>query len=135
MAKKDDRDLLEVLKFELRFLKEGGYGRSPHAPRRPSLVFEDSLTCMNFNTQEDRIPCESCTLMQFVPPKRASEEIPCRHIPLNDSGQTLASLYESGSQQDIEEALGNWLRASIKRLEQERAAAAIAEKNAKPAPH
>lgn len=129
----DDRDPLEVLKVELRFLEDGGYGRSPHAPRRPSLVFEDSLTCMNFNTQGDREPCESCLLMKFVPPNRASEEIPCRHIPLNDAGQTLASLYQSGNQQDIEEALRNWLLASIKRLEQERAAKASPEKKAKPA--
>ena len=26
---KDERDLLEVLKFELEFLEDGGYGRSP----------------------------------------------------------------------------------------------------------
>ena len=43
----DDRDLLEMLKFELRFLEDGGYGQSPHAARRASLIFEDSLTCMN----------------------------------------------------------------------------------------
>lgn len=131
---KDTRDPLEVLKFELRFLEDGGYGRSPHAPRRPSLVFEDSLTCLNFNTQGDRTPCESCLLMQFVPQNRASEEIPCRHIPLDAAGQTLASLYESGNQQQIEEALGNWLRAAIQRLERERAAKASPEKGAKSAP-
>lgn len=120
---KDDRDLLDVLKFELRFLEEGGYGRSPHAPRRPPLIFEDSLSCMNFNSPGDRIPCTACFLMQFVPPARASEQIPCRHIPLNAAGQTLASLYESGTQQEIEEIFGNWLRNAIQRLEKERAAA------------
>jgi hypothetical protein len=122
--KKDDRDLLEMLKFELRFLEDGGYGHSPHAARRASLIFEDSLTCMNFNSQEDRTPCSACLLMQFVPSNRASEQIPCRHIPLNAAGQTLASLYESAMQIEIEEALGNWLRATIRRLEQERAAKA-----------
>lgn len=116
---KDNRDLLEVLKFELRFLEDGGYGRSPHTPRRASRIFEDSLTCMNFNTQDGRTPCSSCLLMKYVPPSRAAEQIPCRHIPLNLEGQTLASLYESGSQQDIEEALRNWLRTAIKRLELE----------------
>ncbi len=121
---KDDRDLLEMLKFELRFLEDGGYGRSPHAARRASLIFEDSLTCMNFNSQEERHPCSACLLMKFVPPNRASEQIPCRHIPLNKAGQTLASLYESATQQEIEEALGNWLRATIRRLEEERASTA-----------
>lgn len=116
--KKDNRDLLDLLKFELRFLEDGGYGRSPHAARRASLIFEDSLTCMNFNSQ-DRTPCEACLLMKFVPPSRAAERIPCRHIPLNKAGKTLASLYESASQAEIEEALGNWLKAAIRRLEQE----------------
>ena len=120
----DDRDLLDLLKFELRFLEDGGYGQSPHAARRASRIFEDSLTCMNFNSQDERQPCSACLLMQFVPSNRTSEQIPCRHIPLNAAGQTLASLYESGSQMEIEEALGNWLRAAIRRLELERAAGA-----------
>ncbi|HKS74838.1 MAG TPA: hypothetical protein VJQ82_16655 [Terriglobales bacterium] len=115
---KDDRALLQLLKFELRFLEDGGYGRSPHAPRRQSLAFEDSPTCMNFNTQANREPCTSCMLMQFVPPSRVLEQIPCRHILLNAEGQTLCSLYESGDQQKMEEALGTWLRATIKGLEQ-----------------
>jgi hypothetical protein len=112
---------LDLLKFELRFLEDGGYGRSPHAARRASLIFEDSLTCMNFNSQ-DRAPCEACLLMNFVPPSRSAERIPCRHIPLDKAGKTLASLYGLASQQEIEEALGNWLRATIRRLEQEQAA-------------
>jgi len=132
---KDNRDLLEILKFELRFLEDGGYGRSPQAPRRPPLVFEDSLSCMNFNSLEDRSPCSTCQLMQFVPANRASEEIPCRHIPLNSAGQTLASLYDSANQQEIEEVLGNWLRATIQRLERERAAAVSAPSGARVAPH
>ena len=120
-SRKDDRDLLDLLKFELRFLEDGGYGRSPHAARRASLVFEDSLTCMNFNSQDERQPCSACLLMKFVPPHRATEQIPCRHISLNAAGQTLASLYESGNPLEIEEALGNWLRGAIRHLEQERA--------------
>jgi hypothetical protein len=119
---KEDRDLLQVLKFELRFLEDGGYGRSPRAPQRPPLIFEDSLTCMNFNTQGYRTPCSACLLMQFVPRDRVSDQIPCRHIPLDAAGRTLSSLYESGTQQEIEDTLGNWLRAAIQRLEQERAA-------------
>jgi hypothetical protein len=114
---------LDLLKFELRFLEDGGYGRSPHAARRASLIFEDSLTCMNFNSQQ-RTPCSACLLMHFVPPSRPAEQIPCRHIPLDAAGQTLSSLYESGGDLvEIEEALGNWLRSTIRRLERERASA------------
>jgi len=129
-----DRDLLEILKFELKFLEDGGYGRSPHAPTRPSLVFEDSLICMNFNTQEDRKPCGDCLLMHFVPTNRASEQIPCRHIPLNGAGQTLASLYERGTQQEIEEALRVWLKNSIRRLEEQRRASETTSPRPHPGP-
>ncbi len=67
---KDDRNLLEVLKFELEFLEQGGYGRLPRESWKPRFIFEDSPTCMNFNSK-DHEPCEECLLMQFVPEKRA----------------------------------------------------------------
>ncbi len=35
---KDERDLLEVLKFELEFLEKGGYGRSPKMSWRPQYI-------------------------------------------------------------------------------------------------
>jgi hypothetical protein len=120
----DSRDVLDLLRFELRFLRDGGYGRSPHAPQRKPLILEDSLSCMNFNSQADRQPCTSCLLMQYVPPDRILAEVPCRHIPLNAAGQTLASLYESGTQQEIEEAVECWLRDAIRHLEAEKAATA-----------
>ena len=40
MHKKDERDLLEVLKFELNFLEKGGYGRSVKTPWRPQFVLK-----------------------------------------------------------------------------------------------
>lgn len=117
---KDERDLLEVLKFELEFLEQGGYGRSPRTPWRPQYIFEDSLTCMNYGCKENRGPCTDCVLMHLVPPKCRSEELPCRHIPFNVLGETLHSLYPYGDQDEIEETVGNWLRATIQRLEEER---------------
>lgn len=119
---KDERDLLEVLKFELAFLEKGGYGRSPRAPRRPQFIFEDSPTCMNYDRKENPRPCSDCVLMQLVPPECRSEKIPCRHIPLGASGETLDSLYRHGDQPEIEEAVRGWLRATIERLEEERRA-------------
>src|SRR6201984_2714582 len=120
---KDERDLLEVLKFELQFLEDGGYGRSPRTPWRPQYIFEDSLTCMNYDSEENPSPCSDCVLMQLVPRERRSERIPCRHIPFNVSGETLDSLYRCSNQRETEETVGGWLRATIQRLEQERAAA------------
>ena len=119
---KDERDLLEVLKFELEFLKDGGYGRSPRTPWRPQYIFEDSLTCMNYDSKENRAPCSDCVLMHLVPPERRFEKIPCRHIPFNVSCETLDSLYRYSDQNEIEETVGGWLRATIQRLEEERMA-------------
>src|SRR5215475_9331132 len=119
---KDERDLLKVLKFELKFLEDGGYGRSPSARWRPQLIFEDSPTCMNFNSSEDPRPCTDCVLIQLVPPEFRSAQIPCRHIPFDSSGETLDSLYRYADQVETEDAVRGWLRAAIKRLEEERAA-------------
>jgi hypothetical protein len=119
---KDERDLLEVLKFELKFLEDGGYGRSPRSPWRPQLIFEDSPTCINFNSAEDPRPCTDCVLVHLVPPEFRSAQIPCRHIPFDSSGETLDSLYRLGDQVEIEEVVRGWLRATIKRLEEDRAA-------------
>jgi hypothetical protein len=121
---KDERDLLEVLKSELKFLEDGGYGRSPRTPWRPQFyIFEDSLTCMNYDSKENPSPCSDCVLMHLVPPEHCSEKIPCRHIPFNVSGETLDSLYRHSDQNEIEETVGGWLRTTIQRLEEERTAA------------
>jgi hypothetical protein len=117
---KDERDLLEVLKFEFQFLKEGGYGRSSRASWRPQYIFEDSLTCMNYDSQENPGPCSDCVFMHLVPSEHHSEKIPCRHIPFNESGETLDSLYRYSDQRETEETVKNWLRSTIQRLEEER---------------
>jgi hypothetical protein len=116
----DKRNLLEVLKFELEFLEQGGYGRLPREAWRPRFIFEDSPTCMNFNSK-DKEPCSECLLMEFVPAEARKEQTPCIHIPLSLSGDTLESLYRTGTQQEIEATLGAWLRTTIHRLEAEKA--------------
>lgn len=117
---KDNRNVLDVLKFELEFLEQGGYGRLPREAWRARFIFEDSPTCMNFSSK-DREPCEECLLMQFVPENVRTEQVPCIHIPLSPGGETIESLYRTGTQQELEEALGGWLRATIRRLEAEKA--------------
>jgi len=115
----DDRNTLEVLKAELNFVKKGGYGRSPREPWRVQLFFEDSPTCMNYDTREDRTPCAECLLMQFVPADKHGEKVPCRHIHLTSSGDTLLQLYRGGTEQEIEEAVSIWLEKEIAKLEGE----------------
>jgi hypothetical protein len=122
---KDERDMLEVLKAELEFLEKGGYGRPPREPWRPACIFEDSPSCVNHEAKQDGAqhelaPCTDCILIDLVPAESRSEKIPCRHIQLTASGETLDSLYRYGDEYEIEETVRNWLRKSIYRLERER---------------
>jgi hypothetical protein len=123
----DERDVLDVLRFELRFLEDGGYGRSPHTPWRPPAIFEDSPACPNFSDPARPHSCDSCLLASFVPEGRREETIPCRFIPITDQGQTVEDFYRTGTQVEMEEALGRWLRDQIQRIERERAAATASE--------
>lgn len=116
---RDDRNTLEVLKAELNFVQKGGYGRSPREPWRATLALEDSPTCMNYDSQENRAPCSKCLLMQFVPDDRRGEKVPCRHIPLTAEGDTLIQLYRGATEPEIDEALEGWLQSTIARLENE----------------
>src|SRR5215469_18781300 len=117
---KDERDLLEVLKSELTFLEKGGYGRSPREPWRPQFIFEDSPTCMNYDSKNHPDPCNSCVLIQLVPPEFRDAKVPCRHIPFSSDGETLDSLYRYADQFEIEQIFGKWLRTTIAKLEKER---------------
>jgi hypothetical protein len=56
--------------------------------------------------------------MDFVPKECHYEAVPCRHIPLNEAGETVDSLYRTGTNEEIERALRQWLLTTIKRLEQ-----------------
>ena len=118
----DKRDILEVLKFELSFLEQGGYGRSVRTPWKPTSVFQDSLTCLNFNDPERPHPCSACFLTDFVPSEAQAENVPCHHIPLNDNGETVDTMERTCNLLELEEALKNWLRSSMQRIERARKA-------------
>jgi hypothetical protein len=104
----------------LKFLEEGGYSRAPFTPWRAPFIFEDSPSCLNFGDTARPHPCIECLLTQLVPQEFRKKDVPCRFIPLNDKGQTIDSLYRTGTQEEIEEALRNWLRREIGRIEAER---------------
>jgi hypothetical protein len=117
----DKRDVLEVLKFELAFLEQGGYGRSVRTPWKATSVFQDSLSCLNFNDPARPHACSECLLTDFVPREAREENIPCHFIPLNQHGETVDSMERHAHQLELEDALKNWLRSTIARLERERA--------------
>ena len=120
----DKRDILEVLKFELQFLEQGGYGRSVRTPWKPTSIFQDSLSCLNFNDPERPHPCSKCFLTDMVPDQLKQEEVPCHHIALNPEGETVHTMERQRNQPEMEETLKSWLRKEIQRIENERAAKA-----------
>lgn len=105
-------DVLDTLRLEREFLELGLY-RAP-TPCRPLFIFQDSPTCPRYGAAT----CPDCALMEFVPSECRSEPVPCHHIPLNDACETVDSLYRTGTQEELEKALRNWLTATIKRLEE-----------------
>jgi len=113
------RDLLEVLKLELEFLKGGGYRKS--SSWRPAFIFEDSPTCLHFGNPSRWKPCSECALMQLVPAEWRQSPVPCRHIPLNEKTETVHTFYQYGTAEDLEAALSEWLMNTIQKLEFERA--------------
>jgi hypothetical protein len=56
--------------------------------------------------------------LDFVPNQERNQAIPCRHIPLNDAGETLETLYNTASMEEIETVLREWLKKKIAELKQ-----------------
>ena len=117
---KDERDMLELLKSELDFIEQGGYGRAVKTPWKATSAFRESLTCVNYALPEKAHPCAECHLIDFVPAARRLEELPCHAIPLNAAGDTLESLEAQDNQARLESTLKQWMRARIQDLEAER---------------
>ena len=122
----ETRNLLTVLKKELEFLEKGGYRNSARAPWRPQLVFQDSPTCLNFDSTQQARPCSECILTQLVPGEMQRKKFPCRYIPLNERGETIDSFYRFGTQDELELELGRWLKTTIEHLEKQKAKSQVA---------
>jgi hypothetical protein len=113
----DRRDLLGVLKAELEFLEKGEYRRPARAAWRPHFMFQDSPSCVNFDLKQHPKPCSECVLMQLAPTDSQERKNPCRYIALNERGETLDSLYRTGTQDELESVFALWLKTTIARLE------------------
>jgi hypothetical protein len=123
---KDDRDILELLKDELSFIEQGGYGRSVRTPWKPTSAFQDSLTCINYGYPYRIHPCTECHLIDFVDSEHQRTEIPCHHIPLNEAGETIEDLEATDNEAKLERKVKDWLRARINEIEEERSKQAMA---------
>lgn len=117
---KDDRDILELLKSELSFIEEGGYGRSVRTPWLPKSVFQDSLSCLNYGYPYRAHPCADCHLLDFVSPDDRSQPVPCHFIPLNAAGNTVEELEMEGNEVKMASIVKIWLKGKISQLEAER---------------
>lgn len=119
--------VLSTLEHELEFLDQGGY-RRPVSHRqplfcmetstefRPALFFEESPSCPKERYCECSVD-RDCVLMTFVPLEHRNQKVPCRHIPLNEKGETIASLSDNhASRLEIEAALRRWLQDRVREL-------------------
>ena len=114
---KDDRDILELLKQELSFIEEGGYGRSVRTPWLPKSVFQDSLSCLNYGYPYRAHPCSECHLLEFVGSQDRSQPVPCHFIPLNETGNTIEELEMEGNESKMQNVVRSWLQGKISQLE------------------
>ena len=120
---KDQQEILEILKSELEFIEKGGYGVPGKQPAGAvSTMFADSVTCLNYGYPYRVHPCGECPLMEFVPEDRRVSPMPCHHIPLDSSGQTVEALEEAQNPAGMQEAVKTWLRETISRIESQHSA-------------
>jgi hypothetical protein len=113
-----NQQLLQTLKKEWVFFKSGGYGHPFRGRWRPTLLFRDSATCVNYSANRALKPCQECPLFALVPSDKRNYPIPCHHIPLDFEGNTIARLYQSGSQEALDQIYFGWLSAVVNRLEE-----------------
>jgi|SRR5579884_2861385 len=119
---KDGREALEVLRLELQFLEQGGYGRSVSTPWKWSSTFEHSPSCINYNLINKPHRCSECRLIDFVPVEVRGEDVPCHSIPIGPHGETVREMEQEHDLAELEDALRNWLRSQIEVLERQLAA-------------
>ncbi len=111
------QQLLRALQDEQDFFQSGGYGQTFRSQWRPTLLFRDSPTCLNFSSPGELNPCRQCPLFSLVPIHKRTDAIPCHHIVLDPAGNTVAGLYRAGSQQVLDRHYCDWLSGVIDALE------------------
>ncbi len=93
---------LDTLKKELEFVDHAGY-KKPIGSRQPLFCMETGSNWRKPTFIEDSPSCPKekycacnpvgdCVLLGFVPNEHKHETLPCHHIPLNENGETIASL-------------------------------------------
>ena len=117
--KYDKQEIIAKLKLEAGIIRDGGYNPSVRDPHSQPRIFRDSVSCLNVGLEVKKEPCDDCLLMLFVPPGERHKENPCHHIPLNEKGDTVASLEAAGDREKLENTLLAWLEKAIESAEKE----------------
>jgi hypothetical protein len=112
----DVHNVLQILRFELNYLEQGGFDRD-RALLGAESPFLGTFACINHGDPLRAHTCRECVLHQFVPADRQTEDVPCHYIQLTATGETVADLMEKNDPKQMTDALENWLRATISRLE------------------
>jgi hypothetical protein len=114
----DKHEVLRALRNELNFLEQGGFQPTTEDGRQRS-PFKSSMVCLNYGDPSRPHACRECLLYDFVPEEARTEDVPCHFVPLNESGDTVASLQARAQEAEILEALKTWLKRTIAQLERE----------------
>lgn len=109
-------DQLEILRYEINFIEQGGYGKRFGASGGSS-IFEASFTCPNHGDPLCRHACHECLLFDFVPEEHRTDDIPCHHIPLNRNGLTVST--PNQTQDELCNSVVQWLKRTIARIEED----------------
>ena len=112
----DLNGILQILRYELNYLEQGGFDRD-HALLGTESPFLGTIACINFGDPIQTHACRECLLHQFVPEDKRTEDFPCHYIRLNDSGETIAGFITNNDERHMVSALDGWLRNTIARLE------------------
>ena len=113
----ETRELINRLKLEIQVIEGGGYFPTVREPRHLPRLFRDSVSCPNLGLPVKQEPCSHCFLMDFVPQHLRDRDDACQYIPLTKTGDTIASLEAEGDHEGAREALLEWLKQLVSRLE------------------
>jgi hypothetical protein len=116
-------ELIRLLEAELDLIEGGGYARPAGQPGQEPPLFYHGIACINHWLVPGHEPeChDDCVLLFAVPTEHQNKDLPCHFIPLNEKGDTVHSLERRGDREQLEDAVKNWLRATIARLRNEEA--------------
>jgi hypothetical protein len=109
-------DVLQMLRYELNYLEQGGFDRD-RATFGTESPFLGTFACINYGDPLRAHACRECLLHQFVPEDKQTEELPCHYILLSASGETIAELIKQKDPNRMVFALKQWLRTTIANLE------------------